>query len=97
VIRHIALLRWTDDAGRTEIEGVSATLARLPDLIPQLRAYRFGPDLELAAGNWDFAVVADFASREDWATYMVHPDHQAVLTERIQPILAERAAVQFEY
>lgn len=97
MIRHIALLRWTDDASRDAIEAVGAALARLPAMIPQLRGYRFGPDLALVAGNWDFAVVGDFTSREDWAIYVVHPDHQAVLTERIQPILAERAAVQFEY
>jgi hypothetical protein len=40
-------------------------------------------------------VVADFASIDAYLAYRDHPAHQAVLADRIRPILAARAAVQF--
>lgn len=71
-------------------------LSTLPAAIPEIRAYRFGPDLGLDPGNADFAIVADFDSVEGYRAYRDHPAHQAVLTGRIRPILARRAAAQHD-
>ncbi|WP_083947969.1 Dabb family protein [Thermobifida cellulosilytica] len=69
-------------------------LGRLPEAIPELKSYSFGADLGIAAGNHDFAVVADVEGEEGFRAYQEHPDHQAVLAV-IRPMLADRAAVQF--
>ena len=37
----------------------------MPELIPEIRDYRFGPDLAINDTNWDFVVVGDFASTDD--------------------------------
>ncbi len=95
MIRHVALFRWAAGASQDQIDAVSHSLSQLPALIPELRDYRLGSDLQQVNGNWDYAVVADFESVEDWATYTGHPEHQRVLAELIRPILADRAAVQF--
>jgi hypothetical protein len=96
VIRHVVCLTWTADATEADRAAVAAALARLPDQIPEIRRYRFGPDVGLADGNADFAVVADFDDADAWHRYAVHPAHQAVLAQQIRPILAARSAVQFD-
>jgi hypothetical protein len=97
VIRHVVGLTWTPDATDTDLAALRAALADLPGQIPEIRAYRFGSDLGVADGNADFAIVADFDDVDAWRRYQDHPAHRAVLTDRIRPILAARAAVQFEF
>jgi stress responsive alpha/beta barrel protein len=96
MLRHVVCLTWTEDATPEAVAAVEAGLAELPALIPELRAYRFGPDAGLASGNADFAVVADFDDADGWRRYVEHPVHQAVLADRIRPILAARTAVQLQ-
>ncbi|MDA8371739.1 MAG: Dabb family protein [Nocardiopsaceae bacterium] len=93
-LRHIALFRWIDGVRPEQVATVREGLARLPSLIPELKAYTFGPDLEIGSGTYDFAVVADVADEQAFAAYRDHPEHQAVLAT-IKPLLADRAAVQF--
>jgi hypothetical protein len=97
VIRHVVGFTWTADATDADVAAVRAALAALPGQIPEIRAYTFGTDLGLVEGNVDFAIVADFDDVDAWHRYQRHPAHQAVLTDRIRPILAARAAVQLEF
>ncbi|WP_157254320.1 Dabb family protein [Nonomuraea typhae] len=94
MIRHIALMTWSEEATDEQKAAVAEGLAALPAVIPQLRRFNLGTDLGLAPGTSDFAVVAEFDSVADYEVYRDHPAHQAVLAERIKPILAGRAAVQ---
>jgi hypothetical protein len=96
VLRHVVCLTWDETASPDARQAVEAALAELPSAIPEIRDYRFGPDLGLAPGNADLAVVADFDDVDGWRRYQEHPAHQAVLAQRIRPILTARAAVQFE-
>ena len=93
---HVALFRWVVGADASAREAVGVALADLPDQIDTLRSYRFGADVGLAEGNWHYAVVAEFDDVDGYLVYRDHPSHQAVLTDRILPILQERAAVQYE-
>lgn len=95
MFRHCVLFRWTDEASDDQKQAVRDGLAALPTLIPEIRRYRFGDDAGLAEGNFDFAVVADFDSADAWRTYAAHAEHQRLIAERVRPILAGRAAVQF--
>ena len=96
MFRHVVLLRWIPDATAEQRAAVESGLAELQSLIPELRSYVFGADAHVNEGNFDLAVVADFDHFDGYLVYRDHPDHVAVLTERIRPILAERAAVQHE-
>jgi hypothetical protein len=89
MIRHMVMFRWTPEA--------TPELRRLPALLPALRAYHVGADLGLVEGNFEFAVVADFDDLEGYLTYRDNPEHRAVIAEFIQPIAAQRAAVQYEF
>jgi len=96
VFRHVVLLRWVPDATAEQRAAVEAGIATLPSLIPEIRSYVFGADAHVNDGNFDLAIVADFDDFDSYLVYRDHPDHVAVITERIRPILAERAAVQHE-
>ena len=50
----------------------------------------------LAAGNADFAVVADFADADAWQRYQTHPAHVAVVERHVVPNFERRHAVQLE-
>jgi hypothetical protein len=94
--RHVVLLRWTDEATAEQRAAVVDALATLPQLIPELRSYLVGEDVQETEGNYDLAVVADFDDERGYVTYRDHPEHQRILRELIRPILAHRAAVQHE-
>ena len=96
MIRHIALLTFFDDATDAQIQEVAIALSALPDRLPQLEAYTIGRDLGVNAGNASFAVVADFATVEDYLVYRDDPEHRRIITELIAPILASRVGAQFE-
>lgn len=95
MFRHVALFRWTDTTTPEHVAAAVAALEELPALIPELRAYTVGPDAGVDAGNWDFAVVADFDDEDGYRAYATHPAHVRVATANIRPFLADRAAVQF--
>jgi Stress responsive A/B Barrel Domain len=94
VFRHVVLFRWkpgTDPAALTALE---RALAELPGQVPEIESYRFGRDASLTAGNFDFAIVAEFADEAAWRRYVDHPAHQKLVAERVRPIVLERAAAQ---
>lgn len=97
MIRHVVVFRWNDTVTTESLDALSAALDALPDEIEQLVAYRHGRDLGLADANYDYAVVADVASTDDFAAYRDHPAHRAVIAEHITPHLADRVAVQYPW
>jgi Stress responsive A/B Barrel Domain len=97
MIRHVVMMRWAAGATAEQQQRVATELSRLPAVVPSLRDYRLGADLGVNPGNFDFAVVADFDDVDGYLAYRDHPEHRAIVTEFIQPIVAERAAVQYEY
>lgn len=94
MIRHVALFRWSEGTTSDQVADVHAGLEGLPAAVPSIRAYAHGPDLRLGQGRWDYAVIADFDDAEGYADYDAHPAHAAVRSERIAPLVAERAVVQ---
>jgi hypothetical protein len=96
VFRHVVLFRWKPGTPAAEIAALERALADLPGQIAEIRGYRFGRDAGLASGNFDFAIVAEFADADAWRRYVDHPAHQKLVAERVRPIVQERAAAQFQ-
>lgn len=94
--RHVIMMRFTEAATPAQIEEMIEALAGLPAAIPEIDRYQMGRDAKINEGNFDLAIVADFADKDAYLVYRDHPRHVAVITEKIRPILAERAAVQYE-
>jgi len=97
MLRHVVCFTWKDAATPAAIDELTAALHGLPAQIPEIRAYHVGPDVALEAGNADFAIVSDFDDPNGWRRYQEHPAHQAVRTELMRPLVASRAAVQYEW
>ncbi len=96
-IQHVVIFRFHEGTEPSAVDALAAGLRRLPGLIPQIATYVVGANLGLTEGSWDFALSARFASVADFETYRVHPEHQAVITDLVEPITAERRSVQFEF
>jgi len=95
MFRHVVMFRFVPETTDEQRQAMVDGLAGLPAAVPQIRQYVMGPDAGEVEGNWDFVIVADFDSAEDWRIYTADATHQRVIAERIRPILAERAAVQY--
>lgn len=93
-IRHIVLFRFTDQTTDEQIGHLASGLSALPEAIPEIRAYRHGPDAGILPASWDYAVIGDFDSPAAFLAYREHPTHKALVEERLEPISAQRAAVQ---
>ena len=96
MIRHVVLFTWTPEATQEQKQALHAELARMPPAIEAIRGYRFGPDAGINPANTDYAVVADFDDAAGYVTYRDHPAHRALVENYVNPIVASRAAIQFE-
>lgn len=95
VFRHVVIFQWTAEATDAAKRAAADALNALAQQVPSVRDYRFGPDAGLADANWDFVVVADFDDEAGYTTYRDHPAHRALIADVLQPIVAQRAGVQY--
>lgn len=93
---HLVTFSWRAEVTNDDVLAVIEGLSSLPDQIPELLSYNFGPDLGLREGNSDFAVAAVLDTPETLAGYLDHPEHVRIIKEFIGPLIATRQAVQIE-
>jgi hypothetical protein len=96
MIRHVALFTFTDEATDEDVRAIDEGLGGLPGVVDEILSYSFGRDLGLGDGTYDYAVVGEFDSAEDFHAYSAHPEHVRVLTTCIKPILKDVVRVQIE-
>lgn len=96
MLRHAAVFRWIEGTTPEQVEELAAALRALPAQVPAIRSYEVGSDLGLGEGRWDFAVVASFDDADGYQDYIDHPAHQAIATDLIPPIRADRVHIQLE-
>ena len=96
MIRHVVMFTFQETAPEGTVAHLEEGLFLLAQTISEISAYTYGGDVGLREGNYDFAIVADFETAEDFRTYADHPDHQAFIKERIVPVVKDRVSVQFE-
>jgi len=96
MIRHVVLFTWTAEATEKQKRAVHEELVKMPSAVEAIRAYRFGPDAGINPANSDYAVVADFDDAAGYLAYRDHPAHRALVERYLTPIVASRAAIQFE-
>lgn len=94
--RHVVMFKWAEGTTTGQQDEVAAKLGELPGVIPEIREYSLGVDAGVNPGAYDFVVVADFADRDAYLAYRGHPSHRAVVDQYIEPIVAERASIQYE-
>ncbi len=95
MFRHVVMFTWADDVDDEHVAAVSAGLDTLPPAIEQIKQYRHGPDLGLSDQNFDYVVVGDFDSADDYVVYRDHPVHTELIADLIAGRITDRAAVQY--
>jgi hypothetical protein len=96
MFRHVVLFTWKDDATQAQKQALHDELPKMPKAIESIRVYKFGPDAGVNPANCDYAIVADFEDRAGYLTYRDHPAHRELVERYVNPIVASRAAVQFD-
>ncbi|HEY8043924.1 MAG TPA: Dabb family protein [Streptosporangiaceae bacterium] len=96
MFRHVVVFRFTPQTTQEQQEELARQLRTLPGAIEQIKAYHVGLDAGMNPGNYQFAVVADFDNVEDYLVYRDHPVHRDIIGKYVQPVVADRAAVQYE-
>ena len=96
--RHVVMFRFADHATDEQRRALARGLGGMPAATGAIAEadYVHGPDLGVNPASWDYVVVADFASVDDFVAYRDHPDHRALIRDLFTPIVAERASVQYD-
>lgn len=95
MIRHVVVFTWVDTITDGQRQAIAEALATWAEQARTYGTVSFGPDLAIAAGNADFAVIADFPDEDAYHGYAADPRHVALVTDVLRPHLAARAAVQY--
>jgi hypothetical protein len=98
MIRHV--LTWTlvadsADGKNAAFTELSEGFGALPALIPEIKMLQLGRDIDETEGNWDVALIIDFANTDDLAIYQQHPAHVKV-RDIVRRVTNARTAVDFE-
>lgn len=96
MIDHLVLFRLTDTAQDADVQALIDALYAVSRVAPGVESYQIERDAGLRDGNDDLALVARFRDEEAFQSYLVHPDHLAVLAEYAPRLLADKHAVQFQ-
>jgi hypothetical protein len=97
MIRHVVMFRWKPETTPEDVAAIEEGLSKMPSEVPEIQRYTYGADVGINEGNFDFVVVADFATADDYVVYRDHPTHRAFIEQHTRPNMAERASVQFEF
>jgi hypothetical protein len=96
MIRHVAVFRFKDNVTDAIIDEIDETLAPLPSFIPEIISFSSGRNANVTEGAWDYAVVSDFASPEDYLVYATNPQHVDMVKNLVGPHVVEASRTQFE-
>ncbi|WP_187588909.1 Dabb family protein [Gordonia sp. OPL2] len=80
MIRHVVMFRWHPEFPEAERVSWLAAVRELPSQIGVLRSLSAGVDTLGTDRSWDAAIVAEFDTIEDVATYTEHPAHRPLIT-----------------
>ena len=96
MITHVVIFTWLATATDTQINHLHVALDHMAGELASFVTISHGPDLKLRDGNGDYALVARFATTDDWHRYQADPQHKHVVETYIAPIQAARLTIQFE-
>ena len=95
MIIHVVTMKFKPDTPPSEIEALAKMLEDLPDKIPEIQMYEFGPNVVESERAYDFALVSLFANPEALSRYQQHPEHIPVV-QKLKTICADIVVVDFK-
>ncbi len=96
VLRHVVLFSFKEDTPAAKLTEIVEAFEALPSKIPQIRGFERGLNNSPEGLNKGFThcFTLTFASAEDRAIYLPHPDHKA-FGEVLGPYLADVLVVDY--
>jgi hypothetical protein len=94
MLTHVVLFKFKPETTAQDIQVLAEGLGGLPEVIGEIREYRFGRDMLRTERSYDFALISSFDDLAAMQRYQVHPDHQKVLAHA-RAIAANVIAVDY--
>ena len=94
MVTHIVIFKWNPGTTGEQVHRFQQALDHMASELKELTAIQHGPDLHFRDGNGDYALVATFAGKTAWDTYLAHPVHKAFVRDCVTPIQASRLTIQ---
>ena len=81
MIHHIVMFKLKPGTSKDSqaVKDVFATLQSLPQTIPQICGWECGMNIAHRPIAYDVGLYSTFDNEQDLATYVAHPDHQAMI------------------
>ena len=95
MITHVVLFKFKADTTDADIDKLAQGLGGLPELIEDIREFRFGADVIRSERSYDLGLVSSFDDLDALQRYQIHPDHQKVVAH-VKAICSGVVAVDFE-
>lgn len=96
MLKHVVFFKFKPETTEADIEKLATGLGALPEIISEIREFVFGRDVVRSERSYDFGLVTSFDDRAALERYVIHPDHQLVVTH-VKAICSGVVAVDFEY
>lgn len=105
MFRHMAILKFKDDADPAAIDAYMAAFPGFANGMPTINKWYIGRNEGTGGeshvkrhglrGNYDVGLVLEFYTPDDYLKYAESKEHQAFFERYCAPIFAERVVVQF--
>jgi len=95
MITHIVLFKFKPETTEAEVQKLAEGLGGLPQLIEEIREFRFGADVVRSERSYDLGLVSSFEDLDALQRYNVHPEHQKVVAQ-VKAIATNVVSVDFE-
>lgn len=95
MITHIVLFKFKPETTEDQIQQLAEGLGGLPEVIDEIREFRFGRDVLRTERSYDLGLISSFDSLEALQRYQVHPEHQKVVAH-VKAIASGVVAVDYE-
>jgi len=95
MLRHVVLFTWSAAADEARRKATTQALRRLRQDVGGMSSLIVAEDADLADGNADTVLIADFPDVESFYRYAQDPVRIAVLAEHVRPWLKGRTALQY--
>jgi hypothetical protein len=96
MLSHIWSMSFTTETTPDQREACVTAMAELPTKIDGVESFRSGTDLGLNPGNYDVAIVAEFADAAAWKAYIEAPAYVAFVTDHVTPLCPSWGAIQLD-
>jgi len=95
MITHIVLFKFKPETTEEQIQQLAEGLGGLPEVIEEIREFRFGRDVLRTERSYDLGLVSSFEDLAALQRYQVHPAHQLVVAQ-VKTIASSVVAVDYQ-